>query len=123
MRAVERLSAAYGSRPEHIVAFIGPGAGACCYEVGIEVAANFPGEYCVKGKGANPYLDLKKWNKDLLEKAGVGSAHIEISPSCTICDRRFHSYRRDGSGSGRMLGVIGMSSRLITTKITRQINY
>ncbi len=110
VRALERLSAAYASRPENIVAFIGPGAGACCYEVGTEVAVKFPEEYRMKGRGANPHLDLKKWNKDLLEDAGVEPSHIELSPSCTICDVRFHSYRRDGSGSGRMLGVIGMTS-------------
>jgi copper oxidase (laccase) domain-containing protein len=42
-------------------------------------------------------------------KSGLRVEHIEVSPHCTICSPAlFHSYRRDGKKSGRMLAVIGM---------------
>jgi polyphenol oxidase len=40
---------------------------------------------------------------------GVPETNIEVSESCTICNAdTFHSYRRDGNESGRMMGIIGM---------------
>lgn len=107
--AVEMLKAQYNANPEDIVAFIGPSAGKCCYEVGEEVAAEFPAKYVDRFKKSKPHLDLKLFNKDLLLRSGVADGGIEVSDYCTICsEEMFHSYRRDGSRSGRMMGVIGM---------------
>ena len=107
-RAIQRMAELYASDPRNLMAFIGPGAGVCCYEVGEDVAGQFPGEYAERATLRKPHLDLKRWNADLLLESGVLRPNTEISDDCTICDERFHSYRRDGSRSGRMLGVIGM---------------
>ena len=32
---------------------------------------------------------------------------IPVNPDCSIHNSRYHSYRRDGAGSGRMFAVIG----------------
>jgi copper oxidase (laccase) domain-containing protein len=32
--------------------------------------------------------------------AGMSADRIDVAGFCTISDRRFHSYRRDGSGTG-----------------------
>ncbi|MCZ7556839.1 MAG: peptidoglycan editing factor PgeF [Bacteroidia bacterium] len=92
--------------PAGIFAYIGPCAGKEHYEVGPEVAALFPATY-VDSSGDRPRIDLKGLNAQQLEHAGIPSANIEIDELCTIRDRAlFHSWRRDGERSGRMLATI-----------------
>jgi polyphenol oxidase len=106
--AVEMMNRIFHSTTRDILVFIGPSAGICCYEVGEEVAINF--ENKVVSYASNKYyVNLKEENKQQLLQYGVLESHIEVSVSCTICeDHSFHSYRRDGSQSGRMIAVICM---------------
>ena len=111
-KTIEELSGKLNVQPEHLIAFVGPSAGVCCYEVGDEVAQEFPEQFVKQKGGAKPHLDLKEYNKSLLLSAGVLEQNIEVSDYCTICNPElFHSYRRDGNKSGRMMGVIGMKSK------------
>jgi polyphenol oxidase len=97
-----------GSQPRNIVAFVGPAADQCCYEVGEDVASLFPPDIVRKGRRGETTLALKEFNVLQLQAEGVPSTSIELHPACTICsDEEYHSYRRDGSASGRMLAVIG----------------
>ncbi len=97
------------SDPENIFAFIGPSAGTCCYEVGEDVAGNFSQEYRVDAdENGRCKLDLKRANFTQLTESGVPAKNIDVSDACTICGEDFHSYRRDGTASGRMLAVIGI---------------
>lgn len=97
------------SDPGDIYAFIGPSAGACCYRVGEEVAEKFDRKYVTFEVAENPRLDLVSANYDMLVRHGVEGEHIEIMGGCTICNpEKYHSYRRDGEASGRMMGVIGL---------------
>lgn len=106
--AVRAMRAAHGSAPDDLVAFIGPGASACCYAVGEEVAGRFRAEHLRRTAG-EVYADLKAANAAQLAEEGVRADRIEIHPSCTISEPTlFHSYRREGSRSGRMMGVIGI---------------
>jgi polyphenol oxidase len=103
-----RIFAEESTRPEDLFVCIGPGAGACCYEVGEEVAREFDAVYVHRIAGRKPHLDLKAVNRSILVAAGVPDGQIEVSAACTICSAElFHSYRRDGKKSGRMMGVIG----------------
>jgi len=105
--AVRAMRAEFGTPPSRIVASIGPCASACCYTVGADVASRFPQE-CVRNDGGGLFVDLKSANRTQLIEAGVPPGSIELSPYCTISDSSiFHSYRRDGTKSGRMMGVIG----------------
>ena len=107
--AITAFRTEFGSRPENLVAFIGPGAGKCCYEVGKEVASLFPDEHVVREPGYKTRLDLKGLVKNSLLEDGILEQHIEISPLCTICNTDLlHSYRREGTRSGRMMAVIGI---------------
>ena len=108
-KAMRALSNEYGTESEHLLAYIGPSAGVCCYEVGEEVAQEFPKQFLERMNNAKPRLDLKGFNKNLLLENSVKESSIEVSGYCTICKPKlFHSYRRDGKSSGRMMGVIGM---------------
>ncbi len=105
--AVELMRETFASQPENLLAYIGPGADGCCYEVGAEVAERFPQGTVIVREGKR-FVDLKKANREQLVRGGVPESNIEMSSSCTICDSLYHSYRRDGKKSGRMMGVIGL---------------
>jgi copper oxidase (laccase) domain-containing protein len=85
-----------------IVAVIGPGAGACCYEVGPEVHAQFGSARSTRGR-----IDLRAIAAERLRAAGV--AEVRDVAACTICDERFFSHRREGAGAGRQAGVAWLS--------------
>jgi hypothetical protein len=82
---------------EEIAAIIGPGAGACCYEVGPEVRAALGGE------ARTATVDLQAAARRRLRAAGVRD--VRSVAACTICDERFFSHRREGSHAGRQGGV------------------
>jgi polyphenol oxidase len=107
-RAVEKMKAEYKTDPARLLAYIGPSASVCCYEVGGEVAVMF-GNKVVPYDNKRIFIDLKKENTLQLLQQGVLGNNIEVSLSCTICEKElFHSYRRDGQKSGRMMAVICM---------------
>jgi YfiH family protein len=85
-------------REEPILAVIGPGAGACCYEVGPEVRAIFGATEARERR-----IDLRAIARERLLGAGV--TQVREVDACTICDERFFSHRREGARSGRQAGV------------------
>jgi YfiH family protein len=98
-----------------ILAAIGPHIEACCFEVGEDVAASLAacsplGAAAVShpgGDGAKPHVDLRRIVRSQLEAAGLRADRVDDVPGCTVCDRAsFHSFRRDGARSGRMLSAI-----------------
>jgi hypothetical protein len=104
---VGRMVRDYGSDPDEILAWIGPSARPCCYRVGPEVAGKFRGEFVRKSE-KEFFLDLLNANAVQLKAAGIPTRQIEASSYCTICNPDvFHSFRRDGERSGRMLAVAG----------------
>jgi len=105
--AVEAMHAEFGTLPAGLIASIGPSASGCCYKVGADVSSQFPGVFVRKEQGES-FVDLKGVNRGQLLNAGLRPGNVELSPYCTISDSSlFHSYRRDGAKSGRMMGVIG----------------
>ena len=85
-----------------IQAAIGPGARACCYEVGEEVQAVFadvPG-----ARVGERNLDLPRIARQRLAQAGVDTVHD--TGLCTICTDVFFSHRRDDGVTGRQAGVV-----------------
>lgn len=106
-KTVERLLTEYNADPETLIAFIGAAAAVCCYEVGDEVAALFPERWIQRNNEGKTSLDLQGVNRAQLLEAGLTADHIDVSDSCTIHDHHiFHSYRRDGDASGRMLTTL-----------------
>ncbi len=93
--------------PSDLFVYLSPCASGKNYEVGEDVARFFPD--AVNKRSENKFLlDLRKVIKKHLVECNVKEENIEISDECTISDARFHSHRRDGVLSGRMVAFIGM---------------
>jgi YfiH family protein len=114
-RAVARLQRAFGSNPENLVAGLGPSIGPCCYQVGPELEQTFTDAGWSAEARARCFVydrdtrfDLWSANADQLRNAGVPADSIHIAGLCTACHPDlFDSYRRDGAGTGRLVGFIG----------------
>jgi polyphenol oxidase len=110
-REAVRTLVAQGSRPQQLLAALGPGIGPCCYEVGDELREAFgPGgqRFFRAGPRGRPQLDVRAANTSQLEEAGLPLEAIHQVAECTCClASRYHSYRRDGPGAGRMVSFVG----------------
>lgn len=85
-------------------AVIGPCLGACCMEVGADVAARFdPRVVLAHDDGDKQLLDLRADARLRLEAAGVGVDDIVV---CTRDDERCFSHRGDGGSTGRQALLI-----------------
>jgi YfiH family protein len=93
-----------------LLAAIGPCIGPCCFEVGRDVGDRIEaacGRVIVHASGAKAYVDLRRAVRLQLRGAGVSDAGIDEVAGCTKHEpERFHSFRRDGADSGRMLAAI-----------------
>jgi YfiH family protein len=108
-RAVERMQAEFNSRPDDLVAGLGPAIGPCCYTVGSKVAAALgyvlpDWARAMKSDGDRWRLDITAANVQLLAASGV--KQIEASDLCTACHTdEFYSHRAESGKTGRF-GVV-----------------
>ena len=116
-RGIGMMRLAYGSRPEDLVAAVGPSIGACCYSVGEEVRFEFESQFAyapelfsevydsdpVRDKypllfltarapghsniGPQIHLDLQAANRRQLLDAGLKARRISMVGECTACAR------------------------------------
>lgn len=135
-KTVGRIRLEFGSKPQDLLAAIGPAIGPCCYAVGAEFVSKFTAQFADaaeyfdearSGEEPNPlqwlnmappghqpppknvHLDLRRANRSQLLAAGLPEQNIFVSNLCTGCRRDlFFSYRKEGSLSGRMLSVVGV---------------
>jgi YfiH family protein len=112
---VGRMRLEFGSKPEHLIASVGPAIGACCYAVGEEVREQFESQFMyaaelfrevydsdpVKTKypmlfltarapghsdiGPSMHLDLAEANRRQLLAAGLKKSAIFLTGQCTGC--------------------------------------
>ncbi|WP_438433428.1 peptidoglycan editing factor PgeF [Gorillibacterium sp. sgz500922] len=119
IRAMERE---FGASASDIQAAIGPSIGQCCYEVdeGVvarmrealgEAAEKEPERYFEPAEGGKSRLDLQQVNRQIMIKAGILPASIEVTGLCTSCrtDLLF-SHRKENGRTGRMQAWIGLKS-------------
>ncbi|HEY8997018.1 MAG TPA: peptidoglycan editing factor PgeF [Edaphobacter sp.] len=112
----------YGSRPEDLIAVVGPSIGACCYTVGEEVREQFAHNFTYgadlfreEGATSSLYVDLWQANHRQLFDSGVPAKSITLIGECTGCarmpngDRRYFSHRMEHGYAGRMLNAIGIA--------------
>jgi len=108
-RAIEEMGRKFSSRPQELHAAIGPGIGKCCYEVGPDVAMQFREHEPTLSDITHPvHLDLADINRRQIANCGVPGNQIYVAGICTMCERDFHSFRRDKQHAGRMLSVVGV---------------
>lgn len=125
-RTVEIMQDAFGTRPQDLVAGIGPSIGPCCYEVGSEVidavAGAFPdhadellvepdmasaGSFRASVNEDKKHFDLWRANEIVLREAGVGEERVETSRLCTSCRTDlFYSHRAEKGNTGRFGGIV-----------------
>jgi YfiH family protein len=127
-----------GCDPEDLVAVIGPGIGACCYEIGEEVENDFDSQFAYSkelfedvfdswslktkypmlflnqrapGHGEpamSRHLDLVKANWCQLLDAGVPAENIQSMNLCTACHTELFFSYRKEHVTGRMLALVGI---------------
>lgn len=107
-KTVRAMGEQFGTRPDDLVIAIGPGIGACCFEVGPEVAVQFSALFPERGDlDRKTRIDLVETNLRLLGRNDGSVRQIATSGLCTCCQADlFHSYRRDRDKAGRMVSVI-----------------
>ena len=104
-KTLAAMGEAFGTKPENVLAAIGPSIGACCYEVDDFVRDQASGyEEFFASKGGGKYqLDLWGMNAKQLQEAGVPEENIIIAGVCTNDNvELFCSYRAEQGKTGRM---------------------
>ena len=127
-KGIGRMRLEFGSRPEDLIAAIGPGIGPCCYAVGEEVFSSFESQFSyarelfrevysvdpVRNKypmlfltqrapghseiGPNLHLDLVEANRRQLLAAGLKPPSIKIAGGCTSCQPELFFSHRASEG-------------------------
>lgn len=114
-QTVGQMVSYFGVEPQNLIAAIGPCIGQLNYEVGEEVAIQFkllfPNEpdllKPLPDNGSKWLLNVRLAIVDQLIESGVHPELIDCSTECTfenVAD--FHSARREGAGTGRMINGI-----------------
>lgn len=106
----------YGSRPEAMMAVIGPSIGPRVYAVGPEVVSAFTNAYAedrlISDDGAQPCLDLWEANAAQFRRAGLAERAIHPSGICTFEQgKRFFSHRyarRHNEAEGRFAVLLSI---------------
>jgi YfiH family protein len=121
MVAVDALAREFRSRPEDLIAAVGPSISAARYEVDLPVLSRFEengfsaehiGRWFYDGHPDREhpdhwYFDGSQSAHDQLAVAGVPVSQIHLARLCTATHTDLLcSYRRDGKASGRMAAVI-----------------
>lgn len=117
---IEAMQKAYGTRPEDVVAAIGPSICQDCYEVSEDVADAFyrefhgpgHGEVILLSKGNGKYqLNLWRANQIVLEEAGVLPEKIQVTDICTCCNPAYlFSHRASQGKRGNLGAFLGLLS-------------
>jgi hypothetical protein len=118
----------FGSRPEDLIAAIGPGIGPCCYQVGEELLSEFESQFSYarelfhevydtdpvrtkypmlfltqRAPGHSPigpslHLDVAEANRRQLLAAGLRPEAIQVLGGCTSCHRELFFSHRGSRG-------------------------
>lgn len=112
---VEAMTKAYGTRPEDVVASIGPSICQDCYEVSEDVIHQFRNAYDPQlwpalfyGKEDGKYqLNLQRACYENFLQAGLLPEHISLPDLCTCCNPRLlYSHRASGGKRGNLAAFL-----------------
>jgi hypothetical protein len=113
VKAIEAMTATYGTQPELLKAQIGPGIHLDSFEVGDEVYEAFAEAgfemSSISSRKEKWHIDLPACNRLQLMAAGMKAESITVSPVCTFQQATdYFSARRLGINSGRIFSGIIM---------------
>lgn len=121
-RTIDAMRERFGTRPEELLAGVGPAIQDCCYQVSDAVHDAFQRESLARQAAAfvhrndehgRPalYLDVTESNARQLLASGVQAQRLEVAPHCTGCSADlFYSHRKRPHADGRFGVVIGLSA-------------
>lgn len=89
------LLESYGANRGDILIFIGASIRRCCYEIKENLAETFNTKY-LNRVDSKITLDLIAMLSDECKENDIDDNNIEILPTCTCCEKRLFSYRREG---------------------------
>lgn len=112
-KTIEKMKMLYNTKPDDLLAAIGPSIEKDCFEVDEDAAEIFKRSFynhsdIVFEKSTGKFLiDLWAANKSLLLESGVRQHNINESRMCTKCnDELFFSHRRDRGRNGSMSAIM-----------------
>jgi YfiH family protein len=125
---IGRMKLQFGSRPEDLIAAIGPGIGPCCFAVGEEVFSEFESQFAYASElfcevydsdpirkkypmlfltqrapghspiGPSLHLNLVEANRRQLLSAGLKPSSIHVIGGCTSCQQELFFSHRASQG-------------------------
>lgn len=108
--ALAAVGAAAGVTAGAVTVHLGPCIRGCCYQVGPEVAAQFP-DAAIRRTDAGIHLDLPTATRLRLLDAGAAADAIHDTGACTACEpHHYFSHRRDRGVTGRHWGVVALAN-------------
>ena len=116
---VDAMKEAFGTRPEDIIACIGPSICGDCYEVGEEVADEFADAFhekyhdvILKKQNGKYQLDLWKANEIVLKEAGIKGDYLAVTNICTYCNPQLlFSHRRTAERRGNLCAFLSLKEK------------
>lgn len=110
------MEKAFGTRPEEVIACIGPSICKSCFEVGEEVVEEFQKGFHPRyhtelfepnGKPGKYQLDLWRANEIVFAEAGVLPENIHTTNICTMCNpEHLYSHRIMGNERGNLAAFL-----------------
>lgn len=117
---VEKMKECFGTRPEDIIAAVGPSICQDCYEVSEDVTSRFKEAFreedwkdlFYKKENGKFQLDLWKANEINLREAGVLPEHIAVTNVCTCCNPKIlFSHRVQGWNRGNLCAFLALKDK------------
>lgn len=116
---IQAMYEQFGSKPDQLLAAIGPSICVDCYEVGKEVAEEFRRAFpdtavLQTGKAPGKYqLDLWKANQQILLEAGIAKEHLYLTDICTCCNADLlFSHRASNGKRGNLCAFLGIKNEV-----------
>lgn len=102
-----------GGDPKDFKAFISPCISLKNFEVGQEVAEQFPDRFVNYQSFEKPHINLKDFLRYQLTESGLKSDNVQSHPGCTVENMdTYYSYRREQDQSGRMMAIIQLKTEV-----------
>jgi len=113
--AVLRMKDQYGTKPQDLLAGVGPSICQKHYEVGEEVAERVRTEFQESDdllsypENGRAHFDLWQANRQILLECGLQLHHIQVAEVCTVEDSsRWYSHRGERGKTGRFGAVLAL---------------